>query len=96
MIAHSFFGYLIIHLASALEVKSQVPELEEFVEAWENNVIGFLQTNGGARWWSAAEYLSLPSARERIRIRLADPDTLPPSWTETISWWNLDDNDQGA
>lgn len=93
MIAHSFFGYLIIHLASALEVRNQVPELEQFVDAWENNVMGFLQTNGGAKWWSIAEYLYLDIARERIQIRMADRDNLPPSWTETMNWWNLDAND---
>lgn len=93
MIAHSFFVGLIIHLASALEVKNQVPELENFVDAWEDNVMGFLQTPGGAKWWSECEYVFLDIARERIKLRMADRDNLPPSWTETMSWWNLDDHD---
>ena len=93
MIAHSFFSNLVIHLASALEVKNQVPQLEEFVEGWEDNVMAFLGTRGGAEWWSVSESLFLSIVRERIGIRLADPDNLPPSWTETISWWNLDEND---
>lgn len=93
MIAHSFFSGLIIHLATALEVKKQLPELATFVDAWENNVMGFLGTAGGAKWWSTCESYFLDIARERIQIRMADPDSLPPSWTELMSWWNLDEHD---
>lgn len=41
MIAHSFFSGLIIHVANALELKKQLPELGTFVDGWKNNAMGF-------------------------------------------------------
>ena len=91
MIAHSFFSDLVIHLASALEQQDQLPELEDFIRGWEDNVLGFLQCEGGRTWWDTCESFFLDVVRDRIAERLANPDELPPSWTDVMPWWKVDE-----
>ena len=93
MVAHSFFVGLLVHLTNALELEEHLPELVTFIQGWEDNVLGMLQTDGGSRWWAQANYLFLPIVRERIEQRKADPSRLPPAWTAGLAWWTLDEYD---
>ena len=94
MVAHSFFVNLIIHLTSALEQEDRLPELKNFIRGWEDNVLGFLQCEGGRIWYEISEPLFLDGVRNRIAERLANAEDLPPSWTDLMPWWNLDEADR--
>ena len=96
MIAHSFFINLVTHLTSALEQKDKIPELQEIVLGWEDNILGLLQCDGGRKWYESCNYLFLPKFRNRISARLSNPAGLPPAWTATISWWEVNHSELNA
>ena len=90
MIVHAFFINLVTHLTSALVQEDKLPDLNDFIIGWEDNVMGLLQCSGGRKWYDSSSYLFLPIVRERISYRLSNPEGLPPAWTETLSWWAAD------
>ena len=96
MIAHSFFVNLLAHFTSALEQEEKLPELEAFIIGWEENIMGLLQSEGGRKWYEACSYLFLPIFRDRVSARLSDPASLPPAWTATMSWWEVEQSELNA
>ena len=90
LIAHSFFINLIVHYSSALEQKEKLPELSIFIQAWEDNILGLVQCAGGRKWFDTCNYLFLASVQHRLKERLANIETLPPPWTDTLPWWRID------
>ena len=90
MIVHSFLVNLIVHFAGALEQEERLPELTGFIQRWEDNLLG---CRGGREWYDTCEYLFVEAVRVRIGKRLSQPDTLPPAWTETMSWWCIEPAD---
>lgn len=96
MIAHAFFCNLFAHFGSALEQEDKLPELEALALGWEDNIMGLLQSEGGRRWYDSCNYLFLPILRERVRQRLSHPESLPPAWTTTMSWWKVEESELSA
>jgi len=94
MVVHSFFVNLIVHLSSALEQEDRLPKLKSFIRGWEDNVLGFLQCEGGRTWYETCEPIFLDTVRNRIAERLANAEDLPPSWTDLMPWWNVDEADR--
>jgi hypothetical protein len=93
MIVHVFFVNLVVHFTGALEQEDRLPELKNFIRAWEDNVLGLLQCEGGRVWYESCEYVFLDTVRARIQARLSQPDELPPPWTESIPWWRIEPAD---
>jgi len=96
MIAHSFFCNLLAHFSSALEQEKKLPALEELTTGWEDNIMGLLQSEGGRKWYDTCSYLFLPILLERVRERLSNPESLPPAWTVTMSWWEVEESELNA
>ena len=90
MIAHNFFCSLIAHFNNALEQRDKLPEMDDFIHAWEDNILGLVQCSGGKKWYDKCTYLFHPTGINRISKRLSNPDSLPPAWTDTMSWWCVD------
>ena len=90
---HSFFVGLIVHFTNAVELEEQLPELGVFIKGWENNILGLLQTQGGAAWYEQANYLFLAVVTQRLAARMAAADKLPPPWNHSMAWWTLDSHD---
>jgi hypothetical protein len=94
MLAHAFFCQLMAHLDSTLQQQSLLPDLKDELAIWEDNILGFLTSPGGAEWFKTTHYLFEQTMIARLKARLDDPGTLPPSWVETMLWWQLDDNER--
>jgi hypothetical protein len=92
---HSFFIHLVIHFESALS-QEYLPDLKEMVAAWEDNLLGLIQSPGGREWYDTCQYLFASTLRDRINGRLSRPDSLPPAWPATLPWWGLDVHDSKA
>ena len=90
VIAHAFFINLIVHFTGALEMEDNLPELREFIHAWEENILGLVQCPGGHKWYDSCKYLFVPAVSKRINERLANAETLPPTWTDSLPWWCID------
>ena len=90
MVVHSFLINLVVHFNSALVLRDKLPELKNFIVAWEDNIMGLVQCAGGRKWYETCNYLFQPEIRERVEMRLSDPDNLPPAWTDSLSWWKAD------
>jgi hypothetical protein len=71
-----------------------LPELKNFIRGWEDNILGFLQCEGGRTWYETSEPVFLDAVRNRIAERLANAEDLPPSWTDLMPWWKVDEADR--
>ncbi len=85
--AHSFLCNVTTHFVAASKAR-HVGELSDFLQGWEDNVLGVLQTPGGATWWQDAQHLFDPDVVAVLNGRLAKPDTLPLPWT-AMRWWQV-------
>lgn len=82
------------HLDGGLGQEEALPEIRKYLVAWEDNILGLLRSPGGQEWFKSTDYLFDPTMVQRLKARLDAPDTLPPAWVDTMSWWNLDSDDQ--
>ncbi|MFT5842610.1 MAG: hypothetical protein ACI80L_001398 [Pseudohongiellaceae bacterium] len=96
VIAHAFFINLIVHFTGALEMEDNLPELRGFIRAWEDNILGLVQCPGGHKWYVRCSYLFVPAVSKRIKDRLANVETLPPTWTDSLPWWRIDSTEIGS
>jgi len=93
MLVHSFFCQLLAHLDGGLSQEESLPELKGNLVAWEDNILGLLGSPGGAEWFKTTGYLFDKTMTEKLKARLEQPDTLPPSWVEAMPWWRLEDDE---
>jgi hypothetical protein len=70
-----------------------LPEIGKMLGAWENNLLGLIQSPGGREWYHTCRYLFSPPVTNRIDSRLSQADTLPPAWPTNLPWWRLDDGE---
>ncbi len=89
---HSFFINLVIHFDSALR-QEYLSDMKEMVAAWEDNLLGLIQSPGGREWYDVCQYLFTLPLRNRINGRLSRVDSLPPAWPATLPWWKIDDGE---
>lgn len=94
MLVHSFFCQLLAHLDGGLSQEESLPELKSTLVVWENNILGLLRSPGGSEWFKATSYLFDSTMVQRLKVRLEQSETLPPSWVETMTWWNLEEEDR--
>jgi len=94
MLVHSFFCQLLAHLDGGLSQEETLPELKGNLVAWENNILGLLSCPGGSEWFKTTDYLFESAMVQRLKARLEKPETLPPSWVESMTWWNLEEEDR--
>jgi hypothetical protein len=94
MLAHSFFCQLLAHLDGSLSQEETLPELKGNLVAWEDNILGLLGSPGGSEWFKSTYYLFDSTMVKRLKARLEQPETMPPSWVETMSWWKLEEEDR--
>jgi len=78
---HSFFTEMMIHLDAILELSSQGLTERTRVQAWIENAAGVLATEGGAKWWSQANFFFSPIVRETLDSRMLDKENPPTPWT---------------
>ena len=85
--SHAFRCILTAHIVAASKA-AYIEDLTSFLKSWEDNLLGVLQTPGGAVWWKQCQFLFYTEVVRSLNDRLAKPDTLPPPWT-TVPWWRL-------
>ena len=56
-------------------------------DAWLDDTLSMIGTPGGTEWWAEVAFLYSPAVREAIERRLANGATLPPPWTDTLSFF---------
>lgn len=83
--SHAFLCNLTAHYVAASKT-DYIEELASFLKTWEDNLLGVLQTPGGASWWTQCQLFFDPEVVRSLNDRLAKPDTLPPPWTR-LPWW---------
>ena len=93
--AHSFFVDLVTHFNTTISSEMYVELGGNTYDAWEDSVLGFIVTPGGREWYAIARYLFVDQVRDRIDVRLNDPDTLPPPVTD-MPFWQLDEAEKGG
>jgi hypothetical protein len=90
---HTIFMNIALHLQGCIS-SAVTGETRETIAGWEDNFLGLIRCSGGAQWWDSIRYLFDNEFGRRIQARLDDPSSLPPPWTDQISWWNIDENDR--
>jgi hypothetical protein len=85
--AHAFLCNLTAHFVAASKA-AYIEDLASFLKSWEDNLLGVLQTPGGATWWTQCQFFFDPDVVEGLNERLAKPESLPPPWT-TVPWWRV-------
>ena len=92
---HSFFVNLVIHFDGALR-QEYLLDMKETLSAWEDNLLGLIQSPGGREWFNVCQYLFSPPLRARILGRLSKAESLPPAWPSTLPWWKDDEAEPSA
>ena len=90
-VAHSYWGDLVNHALMALTLHEEgVLSLRDYV-GWEDNALSAITTDGVAKWWEANTKLYPPHFVERINARLTDRASLPLTFPERFSFWQMDE-----
>jgi len=89
---HALFSQLFSNLSAVLR-QQQLRGIGEFVQAWEDVLLGILICPGGKAWWQEAQYLYFPPLVTRLNARVQRSEDLPPSWVEGLSCWKTEDAD---
>ncbi len=87
---HIFFLDVVTHYANSLEQQS-LPGMSEWVEVFENNVLGMITTPGGSEWWNIMKPAFADKMQSKLVSRLADQSSLPPAWPAYMPWFGSDD-----
>ena len=86
---HNYWATLLGHLTMAYTLFREGTLNEETYLGFENNAISALLEPGLAAWWASASRNFNAPLVERIQHRLADTNTLPPPFTETLPHYRL-------
>jgi hypothetical protein len=86
---HNYWATLFGHLSMAYTLfREGVLDHETYI-GFENNAVSALREPGLADWWKLASRNFNPPLVERLKQRLADAETLPPTFTEIFPYYRL-------
>lgn len=92
LVVHSFWLDLVMILFTyTVDTKEKLlsPEVEE---GFLRRVLSLLTTPGGRQWWEGSKGFLGEAYRRKIDARLAQPETLPPPWTNFAPWAPTDED----
>jgi hypothetical protein len=90
---HALYSQLFGNYSLAVVGKQDIKGIEDFVQSWEDVLLGIPLCPEGKIWWAEAQYLYDPRLVARINARLEASADLPPSWVEGLTFWTTEDAD---
>ncbi len=90
---HALSTQLFSTYSLAVVGQQDIKGIEDFVQSWEDVLLGIPLCPGGKIWWEEAQYLYAPRLVARINARLEAATNLPPSWVEGMTFWTTEDAD---
>ena len=92
---HTVFLGFLVHYQGVLQ-QEKIPGVKDQLLRFEEDVLAMLASPGGSAWWESIKALVDPDVVKRLDARLADAESMPPSWTAALPWMGAESRASGT